>query len=197
MKIPFLKNDNLQNPPLAGWWTSSSVRELRWQPPFNENYQHYLDPLESLNQRIHDHLIWLELKAHATVLIPMSFLSFLNHPHVDGESYLYCICRPKYFRWYFVLLQNISNISKISQVIFRLSLALLLRARSELLHHDMEGVLTYFQVVIILILMLNIFKILIIFITIFVNHWPCKIHHDKEGVLTNFQVVVVLLWIFL
>ena len=32
------------------------------------------------------------------------------------------------------------------QVIFRLSLALLLRARAELLHHDMEGVLTYFQV---------------------------------------------------
>ena len=32
------------------------------------------------------------------------------------------------------------------QVIFRLSLALLLRARAELLHHDMEGILTYFQV---------------------------------------------------
>merc|ERR1719397_697982 len=31
------------------------------------------------------------------------------------------------------------------EVIFRLSLALLLRARAELLHHDMEGVLTYFQ----------------------------------------------------
>jgi hypothetical protein len=32
------------------------------------------------------------------------------------------------------------------QVIFRISLALLLRARHSLLHQDMEGVLTYFQV---------------------------------------------------
>ena len=92
------------------------MRELRWQPPFNENYQHYyLDTLESLNQRIHDHLIWLELKAHATVLIPMSFLSFLNHPcwwWIIFVSYLQAkisqvIFRPspKYFKYF----QNISG----------------------------------------------------------------------------------------
>ena len=48
------------------------------------------------------------------------------------------------------------------QVIFRLSLALLLRARAELLHHDMEGVLTYFQVILIIVIIIIIIIIIMI-----------------------------------